>query len=69
MQSRFFLYTFEVGGDKNVVVGHHFTKLYWDKLFGATPEKGWIHLTSYLEPPVAPNSSLNGATGWFRIAY
>ena len=27
-----------------------------DKLFGATLEKGWLHLNGYLEPPVAPNS-------------
>ena len=42
---------------------------YRDKLFGATPEKGWLHLTGYLEPQVAPNSSLNEATRWLRIAY
>ena len=38
-------------------------------LYGAT---WWLHLMNYLEPLVAPNSRLNGATlspGWLQIAY
>ena len=32
-----------------------------EKLFGATPEKEWLHLIGYLEPPVAPDSqSISG---------
>ena len=37
-----------------------------EKLFGATPEKEWLHLIGYLEPPVSPNSQLSGATGWLQ---
>ena len=39
-----------------------------EKIFGANPEKEWLHLISYLEPTVAPNIQLSGATGWLRIA-
>ena len=41
----------------------------FNRLYGAT---WWLHLIKYLEPMVASNSLLNGATlspGWLQIAY
>ena len=41
----------------------------FNRLYGATQ---CLHLINYLEPLVAPNSWLNGATlspGWLQIAY
>ena len=41
----------------------------FNRLYGATR---WLHLIHYLEPLVAPNSWLNGATlspVWIQIAY
>ena len=38
-----------------------------DKLFGAAPEKEWLNLIGYLEPPVVSNGQLSGATRWLHI--
>ena len=32
------------------------------KAIWSHPEKEWLHLIAYLEPPVAPNIQLSGAT-------